>query len=1428
MPGPSENPQIQSARTEAQQKSFNADDVEYSTGSSIRAEETTPRKSKSRKQMVDFKGFPLSTEDGNPLSTDKRVYSKYEYGADQAPSVVLDSESFLKEGRSVTNKFSKKFPAAAPILEQFQDTSEVARSLLGINRETTQQGLFGNVSTYGLDEKDWKVSGTGRRAPQFWYARPSSSGDYYETKFTEDTVNSALAISSMPSPYTPPGKPNLQTQLITPGEGAFTGWGQYINSIVALYLVKYMVENFDAETRTKYNLDYLLGKYPPLVQSDGSLKFDELYWDKIWLDIQQNRFGEIKNYPLLPKGTAYNITEPVEGQISLTVPRTASLWGEGGDSNVIIAEADAVLPSLFNVNWDEFFFSITRVYYPQGDADNYGHYRLQTNPQKEVWEDYFGLRWDYLRQDLKDWSFTIHENTSTVTQLEQDLKLPYFVLSELVPDPVNIFSTSWPPASLQKSIRLPTSENKIGGIEGVSSTVSIKSVRSFRYQPGRISGFTYGSKASEIGAGPGTIIEWGIENDTDAYFFRLADGADFQIIRRSVSPLEDTQLLEDAGYLGDATTEIIRNGFRQYETVIEQKNMNGDPLNGEGKSGYILDPDTVTMYKIEFGWYGAIGARFYAYIPQENGECRWVVLHTLVIENQLGTPCLGDPFFYFKYRLIVGDSSKIRVNQFLYKFGASYYIDGYDEGTLYSNFAKSKKRLLSDPKFTSVAPIKNYLNAIDYTTLIGVKPKQYLYNRFGSEIYNKKEIYPRSISVYSQEAAEIKIIRQEACPEFAYFHQEGYNWSLLPEHRRVKSKFSIKRWETNDTDLNIDVEESSTYSATMTGAATLPTPSDPSKPWRPASILSNNNFKNTVISDQLLRLAGDDLYQLTVSAKNFSNASSPKFKLMRIEDKGPKAITTSQDPNLKKEKVYLPFTYAPVGDYQFGYDVEFDYFRRDQTLISDVDIISDEFYLFWVGGNRNGIDDSHDGTMRIGFAWQDNTSGSLLHPDRRANDTWGLLTPDDIPDGGSDDYTGGGEGDAYAIWKGQDANGNKFINYDGEKFYEGLPVDFVKDYDNYCLWLETNTHLTINTKGLEVNHRSDHRDLFDLQNASISVPGVEGGECQGLGFKAGREDKKAVVTAYTVVNTDNTTTNTWYLQSQEGPWPSLGASYTVNVRQQGSSTLYPISVPKPIIKQLDDGTNVFLLQIGIGDDPPAPFNDGELVDVIYEILYIALIDKQNRVTSILTSSIAAVNFARMFIQCKQGASFGGIWIGQNTPQGIILDPFTPHASTVNVREGVPEKSGQNISGSAPVDGALKVITTRTQKDVYNLSTAPTTLDVAGEKIETTRQSIHSSPQKCGSFLSRGGPDPAGILTPSDYPVRWLTNDQTGLPLGTFYVAKNESVEISLEGIFNVNAESIVNSDDANLATIFIARSLNNHNPADSKKEIYLTLNYDEQ
>jgi hypothetical protein len=1265
------------------------------------------------------------------------------------------------------------------MVEQFADTSEVSRSLLGINRETTQQGLFGNVSTYGLDEKDWRVDRTGNSiSPAYWYYRPSSSGNYFFTKFEEDTTNSALAISVYPSPFTPPGKPSLQDQLINPGGAErYRGWGQYLNSIIAQYLIEYMVKTFTEEQLEEFNLLYLLNKYPPNVLPDGSYEFNQLYWDKIWLDIQQTRFGAVSDYPLIPTGRAINFVPTTNESLLLTPFKDADLWGEDGDPRVIITQAGAAVPNALSCAWDSFFFSTTRVYYPEGSSEDQGHYRIKTNPTLELWSKYFGLDWEYLRQDLKDWNFTIHRSSATVTQVEKDLKLPHFILDlPIKADPTNIFSSTWPNEQFGEAINLPTTENKIGGSPGVSSEITIKSIRAFRYQPGRISGFTYGSKASEIGAGPGTTIEWGVENDTDGYFFRLRDGADFTIVRRSIIPLEETNFLADSGY-AENTREIFRNGRRQYETIIEQKNMNGDPLNGEGESGYILNPDTVTMYKIEFGWYGAIGARFYAYIPEENGECRWVSIHTLVIENQLGQPCLGDPFFYFRYRLSVSDSSTIRVDQYLYKFGASYYIDGYDKGTLYSSYAKSKQRSLVDPQF-SVS--KTYLNAIDWTVLMGIKPKQYLYNRFGSEIYNKKEIFPKSFSIFSQEDCEIKIIRQKACPEFAYTHQEGYRWALLPEERRIRAKFSVNNFNINESALGITLADATSHTATLAYAGAA------EGSWR--SPTSSANY--SVANNEELRVVGDDLFQLAITQKNLSGVNSV-FKLNRIIEGG---YLSSRDPDIETENVYLPFTYAPVGEYSTGYEVEFDYYRRDQTLISSVNIISDEFFIFWTGGGRGGIDSSHRSTVRIGFAWPDVSSpSSLIHISRGA-DEWGVETPDDV--------------------------GGEFVSYDGQKFYEGVPVDFVHDYSENSLYIETNTELGINTYNLEVNEYETFDDFWDL--GEIAVPGAEGGECHGLGCKAGRELRETEIVVYEEDQGDGNFADVYYLQDVS-PWPSLGEPYSITITQ-GANTV-TTQVDNPTTKIVGDAV-VYLLPLGTS--LPTGLTIGD-VEASYNIIYIATIDKQSRVRSILASKIAPgdLPYVKVFMQGRQGASMGGMWIGQKTPNGIILDPFTPHRSTVNIKDSGSESHGESFPApDTKTDGAIKVINTYTQADGFGKSTAPT-IDITTDSLNTYK-SIHTNPRKCGSFLSAGGTNAAGILTPTDYPIRWLTNQSSGLPLATFYVSKNESVEISLEEIFNVDAESVVNSDDANLATIFIARSLNNHNPTGSQKEIYMTLNYDEQ
>ena len=116
-------------------------------------------------------------------------------------------------------------------------------------------------------------------------------------------------------------------------------------------------------------------------------------------------------------------------------------------------------------------------------------------------------------------------------------------------------------------------------------------------------------------------------------------------------------------------------------------------------SVYDFDFTKVTMLKIEFSWYGAVGALFLAYVPVGNGEARWVRVHHLRASNQLKIASLGNatlPITYTTYgggsQYCGGDGEDVPASQIdqgygsishnIVKYGASYYIDGGDRGTV--------------------------------------------------------------------------------------------------------------------------------------------------------------------------------------------------------------------------------------------------------------------------------------------------------------------------------------------------------------------------------------------------------------------------------------------------------------------------------------------------------------------------------------------------------------------------------------------------------------------------------------------------------------------------------------------------------------------------------------------------------------------------
>lgn len=130
-----------------------------------------------------------------------------------------------------------------------------------------------------------------------------------------------------------------------------------------------------------------------------------------------------------------------------------------------------------------------------------------------------------------------------------------------------------------------------------------------------------------------------------------------------------------------ASDTYINDGI-SYSEGVWVKDIDGAPLSDS--SQHNIDFTRVTMYKIEYSWYGAVGAQFFAYVPDENGGAKWVSIHHIRCSNQLTTPSLGNPTLPFRYVSYAGAS---QIRQDIVKYGTSYLIDGGDKGTVKINSA---------------------------------------------------------------------------------------------------------------------------------------------------------------------------------------------------------------------------------------------------------------------------------------------------------------------------------------------------------------------------------------------------------------------------------------------------------------------------------------------------------------------------------------------------------------------------------------------------------------------------------------------------------------------------------------------------------------------------------------------------------------------
>jgi len=193
-----------------------------------------------------------------------------------------------------------------------------------------------------------------------------------------------------------------------------------------------------------------------------------------------------------------------------------------------------------------------------------------------------------------------------------------------------------------------------GGYTNGVQTATWQTKQTFRYQPGRATGVTLGVKMSTNSRHTGEVIQWGVKNRVgDGYFFQLERGTDLSIVRTS----------PDLGTL-----------------KVAREDWNGDPVTINSPANWNLDLTKVTMFAVEFSWYGAIGARFFAYVPSNYQDARWVLLHSITASDEYIYPSLRSPFLsaFTSVRSTAGTTQPA----FIDLYGSSVYIDGGDKGTV--------------------------------------------------------------------------------------------------------------------------------------------------------------------------------------------------------------------------------------------------------------------------------------------------------------------------------------------------------------------------------------------------------------------------------------------------------------------------------------------------------------------------------------------------------------------------------------------------------------------------------------------------------------------------------------------------------------------------------------------------------------------------
>ena len=276
----------------------------------------------------------------------------------------------------------------------------------------------------------------------------------------------------------------------------------------------------------------------------------------------------------------------------------------------------------------------------------------------------------------------------------------------------------------------------------------------FRYQTGRVMRMSVCVQMSRA-ALPACEKLWGIGDSQDGFFFQIlagGDADDFRLVHRRSS--------------GDGLVK---------EVIIPRSEFNHDTMDGNGPSNATIDFTKNCMYLVEWGWYGASSARFYAFVVDDQTTLpasvkkvprgRWVLMHELLIPDSLNAPSLGTPVLPFTIE--ISNSGYLVEPQFVMKYGLSVQVDGGE-----SEKADVYGADISNGR--EIGPVLGGSDASHFFPLFAIRAKDFAPNK----ILNTLQGLPKSLSLFGNYGTEVAVLRNA---QFSSLDETGHFNGTLPE-----------------------------------------------------------------------------------------------------------------------------------------------------------------------------------------------------------------------------------------------------------------------------------------------------------------------------------------------------------------------------------------------------------------------------------------------------------------------------------------------------------------------------------------------------------------------------------------------------------------------------------------------------------------------